>query len=84
MKPLEPCFIVRVFILTDKLGEWWEQVKTNGSTAMHGDDKYFKHQKDAERCARHFTRAKVVRLDPPQRPSRTWRETVVHERTDTR
>lgn len=90
---LKTFYAIKVYILTDSRGEWWETYKKDGSLrrfkpgeAEFNPDKEFKRESkairfaDKELAGRRF---QVVRYDPPIRPSITWRETVVHNSTDT-
>jgi hypothetical protein len=67
------------FVLADSMGEWWESVKTDGSTRMWSGQTLLtgKQFKTAEQAlafarARGFKRYKVEHFTPPVRPSRTW------------
>lgn len=73
-------FVIRVYILTDPLGEWWEVVKKDGSTRMGAllPDREFGSAEAAVKYAdRHFKRFNVIKLTPPIRPERTWDEQIV-------
>jgi hypothetical protein len=78
--------IVNVYILTDSQGEWWETLKTDGSTRRFRSgtaelltDKTFPTPEKAMKYAsERFQRFTVTRIDPPVAPSRVWEETVIH------
>lgn len=81
-------YIVRIYILTDRLGEWWETLKTDGSldrfqpgTANWKKDKEFGSVEKAKRAGetKKVGRFKVVKLEPPVKPSIEWIETVVYQ-----
>lgn len=85
---MKECHIIRVYILTDKQGEWWETLKTDGTlrrfipgTGEYAKDKEFKDPDKARKHAEslEIKRFKVVKLTPPVRPSRTWGEEIVYE-----
>jgi hypothetical protein len=78
-------FYVKVLILTDSRGEWWETYKANGNlnrfepgTAQYAHDKSFKSDAKAIAFARGLNRrCEVYRLDPPVRPSITYTQTTI-------
>jgi len=81
-------FKIKVYILTDSNGEWWEDLGKDGSlrgfvpgTSNFNYAKKFKTAESALVCAKNkqFKKFKVVRLDPPVKPSITWDETIIHE-----
>jgi hypothetical protein len=80
-----PMYFVKVLILTDSRGEWWETCKANGGlarfepgTAQYAKDKAFNSESKAIQFAKQLgRRCAVYRLDPPIRPSITYTETTV-------
>lgn len=81
-------FVVSVYITTDPHGEWWERIKSDGSTRMWVSgtaiplrDMEFKTEAAARAYAEKYgaKRFKVLAIEPPIHPSRTWNQTVVAE-----
>ena len=78
-------FIIKVFILEDGMGEWWETLKKDGSTnrfipgtATFARDKEFKSATLAINHAKQIpNKCKVIEMTPPIPPSRTWNEKLV-------
>lgn len=70
-------YVIRVYILTDKQGEWWETLKRDGSlrrfepgTSNFNKDREFKDEGKAITFCQSLhvnetDRFEVVRLDPP-------------------
>ena len=85
---LKPFHNIRVYILTDSNGEWWEYLKTDGSTSRFvagtAEFKKDKEFNDPDKALKHaqrygIKRFQVIRHDPPVRPSITWEQTVIHD-----
>lgn len=85
---LKTYYILKVYILTDKSGEWWESLNTDNNTRMFKSGtatftktKQFKSPDAAKKCGEtlKLKRFKVVRLDPPPENSRTWQETLIYD-----
>lgn len=80
-------FVIRVYILTDSWGEWWEWLKYDNSTsrfepgtAEFKRDKEFRTQEHAVKhgLAQGIKVFEVLKLDPPVPPSIEWGMEVVH------
>lgn len=81
-----PYYEIRVFILEDSNGEWWETVGQDGTTrrfrpgtATLNRAKSFPSVAKAEKFAlAHYAgrKIKVIHLSPPILPSHTWVETI--------
>lgn len=83
-------WFIKVYITTDQYGEWWETLKTDGSTRMwQGNtavplkDKEFKSLAVAQAYAKKNISFKfqIVRNDPPVPPSTSWIRTTEYEST---
>ena len=88
---MKPFIVISVYILTDRQGEWWETLKTDGSLdrfqnglATYKKDKTFPSLDKAIQHGLGLNRRfRVVRFTPPILPSRTWGQEVLHEHKPT-
>lgn len=89
-KTMKTYWFIKVYITTDQYGEWWETLKTDGSTRMwQGNtavplkDKEFKSLAAAQAYAEKNISFKfqIVRNDPPVPLSTIWIRTVEYEST---
>ena len=74
---------VYYLVLTDQQGEWWDAVKEDDPTTprMLRNNRCFPTEKQAINYTKHIKSAcKVYRLDPPIKPSTTWKKRQVYKR----
>ena len=81
-------YFISVYILTDSQGELWEWLNTDDDTRRFkpGTAELFKTKefKTADLAKKHaekldLKRFKVIKSDPPVKPSITWGQTVIYD-----
>lgn len=79
-------FEVSVYILTDSMGEWWENLGRDGTTrrfitgtARLNDAKEFPTLLKALTASKQFNRFKVHKLIPPVKPAIEWGQQCVFD-----
>lgn len=81
-------FIINAYVLTDRLGEWWETVRSDGRLGnlllTSAYDKEFKTMAEAIKYTNTMTtQCVVLKLTPPVAPSITWGRVAVYDTTTT-